>query len=50
MLRFSEQYWRSAIFFPRVILYTFSTLFLIYGGLGLGLGSLVAIFGAGVFS
>ena len=40
MLRISEHYWRSAIFFPRVILYTFSSLFLIYGGWGFGVEAL----------
>ena len=57
MLRISEHYWSSAIFFPRVILYTFSSLFLIsfmvvgvFGCRFWGLGCLVAIFGAGVFS
>ena len=40
----------SAIFFPRVILYTFFSFLLIYGGVGvgvLGLGSWIGFLGLG---
>ena len=41
---------RKGTFSPRVILYIFSSIFLIYGGLGIGVGVLNFILGVGLLS